>query len=461
MTKPLNVIYVVSHDTGRFLGCYGRPIPVTPNLDRFARENVRFANAFCSAPACGPSRCCAMTGKYSHVTGTLGLGGSGWDLPDAEQTLVDDFNAAGYTTVHMGFCHERRYGEMRYKVDSQRNVDGERYWKDNAHLVVDNALAWLKGRDRATPFYMNLATGQTHTSRIRDDFYGPPLPPEQCWIPPFYPDQPLVREYYGLWYAELRYFDQQIGRLLAGIESLGLADDTLVVLTTDHGVSGPRATAFVNEAGVEIFLLARLPGGARRSVVDHLIPNIDYRATILEACGIQVPAGLNGRSFLPLLSGQGSYQPHERVFIERNFHGEASDRAGFQFMDKWDPQRAVRTRDLHYVRNDRPGARKRQLLAREMTGVEWDAQRCWLNVQPQPDQERPREELYDLRHDPWELDNLAGRHDYRQIKQALADALSAWMTETDDPALKPGMPPPLCEPRWPCRDSPVFEVYRA
>jgi arylsulfatase A-like enzyme len=457
---PLNVIYLVSHDTGRFLGCYGRPLGVTPNLDRFAADNVRFARAYCSAPCCGPSRCCVMTGKYSRRTGTLGLGGMGWDLPDAERTIVDDFNDAGYTTVHMGFCHERRYGEMRYQVDGKRHVDDERYWKCSAHLVVDNALDWLQREGRKRPFYMNLGIGETHVGHLGVRDYGPQVPPQDVWLPPVVPDTAATRDFFGRWYAEVRYFDQQVGRLLAGIEQLGFADDTLVVLTTDHGITTQRGKGHLYETGAEIFLLARLPGGARRSVVDHLIPNIDFRPTILDACGLPVPEGLDGRSFLPLLSGSDGYRPHERVFTERNYHGELITRGGDTYMDKFDPQRAVRTPDLHYIRHVRPQARSRPWYRAELTDLIPLGPHTFPSAMPIEDQPRPTEELYDLRHDPWEQDNLADRPEYQAQKRALAADLDRWNRETDDPALKYELPPPLCEPRWPTKDRPVHAVVR-
>jgi arylsulfatase A-like enzyme len=459
----MNVIYLVSHDTGRYLGCYGRPITVSPNLDRFAAENVRFAHAFCQAPCCGPSRCCAMTGMISHRTGTIGLGGMGWDLPAGVRTLVDDFNDAGYVTAHIGFCHERRYGEMRYQVDGERGVDDERYWKCDTKLVIDNAIDWLTAkRDPARPFYLNLATNETHLYSLGKPAHGQPLPPEQTWVPPSIPDTPAARELFGMWYAELRYFDHHVGRLLAAIDELGLRESTLVVITTDHGIGGHRSKGHLYEAGVETYLLARLPGGARRSVVDHLIPNIDLRPTILDACGLGIPEGIDGRSFLPLLSGRGHYRPRAEVFLERSFHGEPLPDSSLGWMDKYDPQRSIRTPDLHYIRHCWPHARPRPWFRREIAEMVpiGDAASSWMAVRPSEDQPRPSEELYDLRHDPWEQDNLANRPEYQEAKRALAGKLDAWMRETGDPALRGVMPQPLCESRWPWADSPVREFVR-
>lgn len=454
----LNVLYFITHDTGRFLGCYDRPIPWSPNLDQFARRGVRFDRTYCSAPCCGPSRNCAMTGKYSHVTGTLGLGGMGWCLPEEEPTLVDHFNRAGYETVHMGFCHERRYGEMRYRVDGSR--EDETLWQDAAEIVVDNAIGYLRNRDTSRPFYMNLATGETHAGHTGKERHGGPVPEDQVWVPPTVPDLPEIRRYLADWYSGLRYLDDQFGRLMSAVEELGLLETTLIVFTTDHGVSGQRSKGHLYEPGVEISLLVRPPGGMRRGyAVDCLIPNIDFMPTWLEAAGLPVPDGVNGRSFWGLLAG-GDYAPREQIFMERNFHGERPSRYSTDFIDKYDPQRAVRTGDLHYVRHFRPDARPRPWYRHEIEGwedIEGHKLGSPLPIECEP---RPAEELYDTRHDPWEQVNLAGRPEYGERKRELADQLERWMRATEDPALSDEMPEPLEEAaRWPTRDR-VVEVER-
>ena len=102
----MNVLHIVCHDLGKHLGCYGALVD-SPNLDRLAADGVRFDRAFCSSPACSPSRICAMTGRYAHVSGGVGLAHMGWPLGDEQRTIVDDANAAGVETAHFGFSHER------------------------------------------------------------------------------------------------------------------------------------------------------------------------------------------------------------------------------------------------------------------------------------------------------------------------------------------------------------------
>ena len=454
--KP-NIIYLITHDTGRFLGCYGRPIPFTPNLDRFAARGIQFNHAFCSAPCCGPSRNCAMTGKYSHVTGTIGLGGMGWCLPDEELTIVDYLNDAGYHTAHIGFCHERHYGRMRYQLDGVAGGD-ERLWKCDSRLVVDNAIEYLRTRDRSRPFYLNLATNETHASHlsgVMTERHGGPVPLDQVWVPPTEPDLPPLRQRFAHWYASLRYFDHHFGRLLAAIEREQLLANTIIVYSTDHGVGCQRGKGHVYEVGVEIALLMHLPGQLRNGDrVDHLIPNIDFLPTLLEGVGLPSPAGINGRSFWPLLAG-GEYRPNDAVFIERNFHGERPSRHEGGFVDKYDPQRLVRTREFAYIRHFCPHARPRPWYRHEITGYEELPGREG-NMMPPENQSRPAVEFYDLRHDPWEQQNLAGRPEYAAVERDLAARLDQWMRDTNDPALRPEMLPPLQDlAEWPVQGRPV------
>jgi arylsulfatase A-like enzyme len=447
-----NIIYFVSHDTGRFLGCYGRPIPFSPNLDRLAEEGLLFENVLCSSPCCGPSRNCAMTGLYAHVSGAMGLGGMGWCLPEDVPTVVDFMNEADYQTVHMGFCHERRYGEMRYEVDGVRGVD-ERYWNCDARNVVNCAIEFLQARDDDRPFYMNLATNETHEGHFRGEMHqrhGGPVPREQAWVGPTDPDNEHYRARWASFYASLQYLDHHFGRLMQAVEDRGLAENTLIVYTTDHGVACTRGKFHVYEPGVEVSLIMRpprgwgLPGGRR---LPHLLPNIDFMPTMLEAAGIQPPDGINGRSFWPLVTG-GDYQPRTELFVERNFHGErAPDVDGY--VDLYDPQRCVRTAEFRYVRHFRPDVRPRLPYRREMQSGTYEQK------------PRPEQELYDRRHDPWEQYNVAERPEYESIKRDLARKLDRWMHETDDPALSGERPAPLeKQAYWPTSDRPIDVIRR-
>ena len=346
-SEPLNIIYVVCHDTGRELGCYGRRI-LTPRLDAFASEGIRLDNMFCSSPACAPSRSCAYSGLPAHLNGQLGVTPSGCTLSPHLPTVVDYLNMGGYETVHIGFQHERyRAIENRYRVEKG---GGKLCLVENG---VDAAIGYLQARKPSDkPFYLNLATAENHAGiwqeqgNNRHAFYGT-IPAEKVDYPTWYPEYEPLRRETGNFHACIQYFDSQMGRLLDAIDALGYLRNTLVIITTDHGPSGGRGKGTLYDHGTEIFFLARLPGViSPGQVSDALLQNLDLAPTLLDAAGLSVPGTMHGKSFWPLMRGT-SYTPHESIVMERNFHGK----------DSADIMRAVRTKEHLYIRNFSPNAK--------------------------------------------------------------------------------------------------------
>ena len=443
---PVNVIYLVCHDLGRHLGCYGMPV-ASPHLDRFASEGIRFDQAYCSSPCCSPSRVCAMTGLYAQRSGGVGLCHMGWPLPEQVRTVVDHLNDAGVQTMHVGFQHERHPGRNRYQFDR------EEHWDDHkAARAVDLAIDCLRHHRDGRPFYLNIGTQEVHASLWDKELatYGGPVPLRDVAVPLQSPDLARVRRQLAKFQAAIAYFDAQVGRLLAAIDQLGLRDQTMVVITTDHGLLGHRGKGSLYDHGCEITQLVRLPHGrGAGTVIDHLIPNIDMCPSVLDAMGVGVPAGLDGRSWWPLVTGTG-YIPHEAIFIERNFHGEREFSVDPHYIDRYDPVRSIRTRDYHYIRTLDPGVKSREWLPWELEGTPLgDASGSG------PDsmfvgtaRPRPAEELFHVRLDPLELRDVAGRGAYRHIQADLAHKLEQWMRTRGDPALSGTIPRPYCAPGW-------------
>jgi N-sulfoglucosamine sulfohydrolase len=453
VSRSPNIVYFVCHDIGRHMGCYGAQVQ-TPCLDAFAREGTIFNRAFCNSPACSPSRACAMTGQYAHSTGAVGLSHMGWPLDLRHRTIVDALNDADYETVLSGVNHERHPRTDRYQVDLTRTWDD---WK--TERAVRNALDYLKARDCSRPFYLNIGSQQPHAStwHLADDLHGGVVPPEDVWMPPYCADTPATRGQFGRFQAAIRYMDRHFGALLEGLDSLGLTEDTVVVFTTDHGIAVPRSKGTLYERGVEIALLVRLPGadGAGRRV-DPLVQNIDFAPTLLELAGAPVPPEMQGRSFRALLT-DGAYTPHEAIFAERNFHGERAHRGAEGYVDRYDPVRAIRTPDFHYIRWFRPDIKPRPLLPWEVSDAEGGIEgKLPDDAWPASDLRRNPEELYHVAIDPQEFVNVADRPEYRHIKSDLADRLSQWMRDTGDFALQDDPPPrpepPGWGPGWPASD---------
>ncbi len=445
MNKSLNIIYIVCHDLGRHLGCYGAGVK-TPNLDRFAHDNIQFNQAFCTSAVCSPSRGCAMTGLYSHNNGVMGLSHFGWRVFDDVKTIVDYFNDAGYETVHCGLSHEGEEGSLHYQVEHETTWESR-----NVESSVNDAIAYLENHkpgDR--PFYLNVGTQEVHRciwgkdidgegnpSRLHS-VYGGPVPDEEVDVPPGTPDIPLFRDLFARFHAAIQYMDSEIGRLLNAIDKLGYSENSLVVFTTDHGISNLRSKGTLYDAGMATTLLAQMPSELKKQMtVDHMIQNIDFVPTLLEATGLPVPEALSGHSFWPLLAGD-TYQPHDHIFTEWNFGGPVED---------YSPVRAIRTERWHYLHNFNENLPYR-LLPSEIPA---DAGPDLFNPKfgaPCVDEKRtqPSAELYDLKNDPLELNNLAGNPECETICRELDEKISGWMHATDDYLLTGETPVPPAPP---------------
>ncbi|MBD3309527.1 sulfatase-like hydrolase/transferase [candidate division KSB3 bacterium] len=437
-----NFIYVICHDLGKHLGCYGATGVPSPNLDRFAADGVKFNSAFCSAAACTPSRGCAMTGQYSHTNGLMGLVNFGWSLPQETKTVVDYLNEAGYETAHFGLQHERYAGwANRYQIEGNPYIEGDRrgHRRVLAERAITDAIAYLKerkGLDKPRPFYLNVGTVEVHASRWgglvpgsprnRESIYGA-VPPERAFIPHYIPDVPQLRRVMGKFEGAIRYLDNQVQRLFDAVEDLGYSEDTLVIFTTDHGIANMRSKWWIYDRGVEIALIMRMPGTiGEGEVISDLIPNLDITPTILEAAGIEIPPAVQGRSFWKRLTG-GNYDPHEAIFVERNYQTD------------YDPMRAIRTERFHYIRNfgENP---KKAWLPDEVPYMNETYDRYFYELWPEPSLSRDEEELFDVEQDPDEFVNLAYNSRYRDTKSRLAAQLDQWMRDTDDPLLKGPIP---------------------
>jgi N-sulfoglucosamine sulfohydrolase len=441
---PSNIIYVVCHDLGRYLGCYDTPVH-SPCLDAFARDGVLFTESYCNSPACTPSRCCAMTGRYAHVSGCVGLTHMGWPLSQAERTIVDYLNDFGYETAHFGLTHER------YACDNHDQIDGEKHWHDQrVENAVEQAIAYLRERRGASrPFYLNVGTYEVHASCYmrpeRQQAYGGPVPLNEVYIPPYVRDDPVLREAFARFNSCIRFLDRHFGRLVAAIDELGHGANTLVVFTTDHGIANVRAKGTLYDRGTEIALMVRPPHGLRRGyAVDHLIQNIDFAPTLLEMAGAPLPAGLDGRSFWSLLCGL-PYAPHQEIFTERNFHGQRR-RGESEFSDVYDPVRSVRTRSFHYLRWFDPAAWDRPWLPHEMPPLSPLGADVDQAFPSEAGRARQSEELYHVAHDPCELRDVSRQPEFGRVRADLAGRLARWMQATDDHVLRGHRPVPPKSP---------------
>jgi arylsulfatase A-like enzyme len=414
-----NVLIIAVHDLGTRLGCYGFESVPSPNLDGFAADGVRFERNFATATFCSPSRGSIITGTYPHVNGLMGLVNLGWNWDPSNTTLAKALGDAGYETFLFGLQHEAaedRIGDLGFRHVADRSV---RNCTGVPPLVADFLAE--RDSDSGRPFYARVGFFEVH----RPFNAYAPEDPDSVSLPDTVADTPGTREDFALYDGAIRETDAGVGRILEALDAAGLRDNTLVVFTTDHGSPMVRAKGTLYDAGIHTTLLMRWPAGFRgERVVGELVSNVDLFPTVLEAAGVGIPDGIQGRSFLPLLRGD-RYEPRDVVFAGKNSHSI-------------DVKRCVRTATHKYIRNDAPGP---MLLL--PTDVEVGlARRDIGNDHVRP---RPEVELYDLVHDPCERDNLAGRPEFGEIEEALARRLRRIQEETHDPLLDGPIPRPAGE----------------
>ena len=412
MERP-NIIYLHSHDTGRYVQPYGHQVP-TPNIQRLADQGLLFRQAFCAAPTCSGSRACLLTGQWAHVNGMTGLAHRGWKLRDYGRHIVHPLRAAGYWSALVG--------EQHLSVDP--GVLGYDHVVDigttRVHSIAPAALQLLRSRP-PQPFFISIGFFETHreffeASSVRDALYGRP--------PSHLPDTPETRSDMASFKASARSFDQGVGAVLHGLDELGLVDNTILVLTTDHGLPFPGAKATLTDRGLGVLLIVRGPGGFLGGhVSDALVSHVDIYPTLCELASAPLPEGLAGRSLLPLALGQ-THEIRDELFAELTYHVA------------YDPQRAIRTKRHKYIRHF--GERLEPVLP----NVDDSPSKDLLVAAGWGSHPRPREELYDLLMDPGEMRNVADDPRYADVHAELGDRLHAWMHETDDPLLDGPVPVP-------------------
>ena len=430
VTDPPNVIIYASHDSGRHISPYGIVTVHTPNAARVAREGALFQNAFATAPSCSASRASLFTGRYPHAAGVSGLAraATGFTLSNDSVHLANHLQRRNYRTALFGLAHEATGGDSPPAHLDALEFDYRKHGYLAARELVDDFERWLTDRDSSAPFYAQICPAETH----RDFRIGNAQPDCSLGVavPPYLRRSKAITEDLAWFQGSIKNWDAGLGRIRSIIDTR-LATNTLLIVTTDHGIPYPRAKASLYDAGIETMLLMRYPPVLKAGTTyDELISNVDILPTVLDAVGGSTDGGLQGRSCWPLLTAS-KYQQRDRIFAERTFH------------TSYDPVRCARTSRYKYIRNFesvRPDWYYSEGVERHRTirGVKHSSR---IMRQSDP-KNRPWEELYDLQSDPLEMDNLAERREHYETRQELARALFRWMRDTDDPLLQGPIPSP-------------------
>jgi arylsulfatase A-like enzyme len=390
----------------------------TPNFDRIARAGVLFKNAFCSAPSCGPSRSAILTGRnmWELETGANLRG----VFPNKFGVYTDALEEAGYHVGHI----DKGCTPMKF-IDGRTDPAGQKY-KDFEEF--------MDKRNDDKPFCFWFGSHDAHRAYKKDSGVESGMNPKDVAVPAYLPDDEVIRKDICDYYFEVQRFDQRLGKMLTLIEERGELENTLVVISGDNGLPFPRSKVEIYDAGTRVPLVISWPAiikGGR--VVDDFVNLAELGPTFMEAAGLKPLKTMTTKSFINVLMSQKQGQvdsKRNKTFTGRGYHDFQcrADDTGY-------PARALRTADFLYIRNYEPNRWPSgdPIVFRENRGkygeVDQSPTKAFMEAHRENTkfmklfklafEKRPHEELYDLRRDPGQLDNIFKNPKYEKQKQKL------------------------------------------
>jgi arylsulfatase A-like enzyme len=489
-----NILFCFADDWGRYASIYAtlekapslNQIVKTPNIDRVAREGVLFRRAFVNAPSCTPCRSALLSGRYFFNTGRGAiLQTAQWDaaIPSYPHLLRDAGYHIGetYKVWSPGTPVDAPFGAGKHAYEKAGNLPnnfsenvtdmiGKGQSLDAAHekiygQVKANFDAFLADRKAGQPWHYWFGPTTTHRRWIKGSgkkLWGIEPDSLKGKLPPFLPDVHEVREDVADYLGEVQAYDAYIGVLLKRLEETGEMDNTLIVISGDHGMPGvTNGKCNLYDFGTGVALMARWPNGIKSKgrVIDDLVSLPDLAPTFLEAAGVSLPAGMNARSLLNVLRANKNGQIEANrnwVIAGRERHVAFANENNLPY-----PQRSLRTPEFLYIRNFKPerwplgypvtvtdtNAPSQQELEEQTYAAfaDMDASptKAWLVLHRNEPQwkrfydiafaRRPGEELYDLRKDPFQMNNVAADAKYAKDKARLSAQLMKILTDAGDP----------------------------
>ena len=397
------------------LGSYGNVDVSTPNLDRLAAEGVRYTHAFTTAPVCSPSRSAFQTGVYQTAIDAQNHRshrGDRYTLPQGYKLVSEYFREAGYFTANIKQITKnlRIRGKTDFNFHSESPFDGS----DMSELTARQ------------PFFAQINLLEPHRGDAWMEARKQPglVDPEMLSVPKVYPDHPIMRDVWANYIDSINLLDKKVGIILSLLEKKGILENTIILFFGDNGRPMLRGKGLLYDGGIRIPLIVwRKDDPMAGAVSSELISAIDFAPTSLAFAGIGVPRHMHGRDFLGSSTASRKY-----IFAARDRIDEVVDRI-----------RCVRSERFKYIRNYFPGrsylsenAHYRRLYP-EMELVKELYRRGKLTrSQEVLVRSRPEEELYDLKNDPSEIENLAGDGDYQLLLEKYRHVLQHWIIDSDD-----------------------------
>jgi len=456
--KPLNIVWLSTEDMGPTLGSYGNKVIKTPNLDKLAKEGVRYTNAYSTVGVCAPSRFSIITGVYSARIGAHNMrtgdyhnyktpeevthktykgikDKTGRNIPEYE--VVPPTYVKPFTEI---LRKKGYYAANNFKCDYQFNAPFTA-WDEVSYSVS------YKDAPAGKPFFYVRNFLVTHESRIWQRKNKPlTVKQSEVIVPAYFADIPEVRQDIARKYSNIEEMDRQVGELMKQLEEDELLDNTIIMFWSDHGGNLLRQKRAVGNTGLHVPLIIRYPNKKMAGKVDDRIVSLmDLGPTVLSLLNIKPPNHYDGKAF----AGKYEEAPRKLVF------GTAD-----RFDETTDMQRSVLDGRFVYIKNFLPQLpliyrnRYREQITMNAKLIELNRQKklkgdaAYMFMKT-----KPREELYDLENDPYEVHNLAENPNYEKHLSKYRKALANWQLEIGDKGFIPEHD--LIELFWPEMRQPV------
>lgn len=415
-----NVIYIHSHDSGKFISPYGFNVE-TPNLEKFAESSLVFQNAFSVAPTCSPSRTSLLSSTYPHENGMYGLVNRGFMMNDYDRHLVRWLNNTDFETALCGIQHEAAHYHESDKaakiIGYQHNLTTQtvladlpdkRVWdRENTQQVTE----WLASRDTEKNFFVSLGFYCTHRPYpvVKDTTAN------KVGVPNGFPSEQVILDDFSEYNESIKHVDQCFGKVIDQLKEQGILEKTIVIFTTDHGIAYPYGKNNLTDLGVEVSLLMHLPGHETRQDFSQLVSHIDIVPTLCDYLMIEPEFRVRGKSLRPLI--EESQDVNDELFFEMNFH------------TSYEPARAVRTKRYKYIEY------LEEYEQYQLSNINDSKVKDFYIENGLSTKRKARQQFYDLYFDPDEKNNLVENPNYSEEVAQLQKKLAAWREETNDYAV--------------------------
>ena len=420
-----NILWIIIDDMSANFSSYGETLIETPHVDKLASNGVMFTKAFVTAPVCSTNRSAFITGMYQTSIGAhhhrSGRGELKIHLPDGIRPIPELFQEAGYYTAITGWPNRDRtsLGKTDYNFEWDK--------------AMYNGPDWSQ-RQPGQPFFAQIhLPGGKHRGRSIESFkrisarveklFGSKTDPAKVKLPPYYPNDPVLLKDWAAYLDSVRLTDKFVGDIIERLKEEGDYDNTVVLFMTDHGISHARGKQFLYEEGLHVPLVIAGPTIQAGQVRDDLVEHIDIAALSLGLAGIDIPEYMQAQDILSK-----DYKKRTTIFAARDRCDETVEHL-----------RGLRTARYKYIRNflsNRPHLQpNRYKDGKDIMKALREAHAAGTLNQTQEllfTPTRPKEELYDLKNDPFEIHNLAADPKHQTRLKNLRKRLDNWMERTND-----------------------------